>query len=762
MKGFIVNLDYAIESGKPVITLWGRLESCKSFCAKVHFTPYFHIKESDLKKALEILKFEHDGEDMKDFAGDAMVKVIAKRPQDVPDMRRMLEDGGVLTCESDIRFVQRWLIDNDIKGAIEIEGKHTKGAADYIFEDPVIRPAEPYDAALCTLVIDIETDIEAKRIYSISLVTDDCCEVHISTNAKTEKAITHKDEKKMLEEFIKRVNELDPDIITGWNLVDFDLKVLAERMRHHRIPFNIGRGGSECIVRLSREFMRSSSATVPGRVVLDGISMMRQAFISSMDYKLGTVAESVLGDRKVELPTGFFDDLPSIAESEPDRLAEYNLKDSQLVLAILKKLKLVEFLVQKSQITGMQLDRVKGSVASLDSLYLRKAKERGIVCPNSKHSEREEQIKGAFVMEPKQGVYDNIVVFDFKSLYPSIMITFNIDPVAFARGGPIVAPNGARFADDSGILPEIITELWKERDKAKKEKDAVKTYAVKIIMNSFYGVLANPTCRFYSLEMGNAITAFAREIIQETAKLIEKEGYTVLYGDTDSVFVDFKAKSLKEAEELGKELSAKVNRHFKDHIKKKWGRESKLELQSDKLFKALLLPKMRGKEEGAKKRYAGLLVSDGKEEVKATGMELVRRDWTDLAKEFQRHLLDLVFHKKDVESYIRKTIEDLKAGKVDDKLIYRKGLTKDLSEYTKTTPPHVKAARMLPKITNNVIEYYMTVDGPQPVSIRKSVLDYDHYIEKQIKPLAQTILEQFGQSFDDFVKGAKQKSLGDY
>jgi DNA polymerase-2 len=384
------------------------------------------------------------------------------------------------------------------------------------------------------------------------------------------------------------------------------------------------------------------------------------------------------------------------------------------------------------------------------------------VCPNSTFGEREERIKGAYVMDPRPGVYDYVAVLDFKSLYPSIIRTYNIDPIAFRKGGPIKAPNGATFADSTGLLPQIIEVLGKERDIAKKEKDDVKSYAIKIIMNSFYGVLANPSCRFYSLDMGNAITSFARETIKETAKLIEDKGYRVLYGDTDSVFVDFKADSVKLAQKLGDEISRKVNKHFAEKINKQFGRVSHLELEFDKMFRVLMLPKMRGGATGAKKRYAGLLVKDGKEEIKATGMEIVRRDWTDLAKELQRELLDRVFHKKEVAKYIKRIVDELKEGKHDKKLVYRKSIRKSLDEYTKTTPPHVKAARMLPKLTSRVIEYYITKDGPVPVELMKGGIDYDHYLKKQIKPIADTILGLFGQNFDDIVKGTNQKSLFEY
>jgi len=561
---------------------------------------------------------------------------------------------------------------------------------------------------------------------------------------------------------VNRINELDPDIITGWNVVDFDLKVIEKRLKHHNIPFTVGRNDDVLKIRIQQDFFRDSNVTLPGRIVFDGIALVKQAFLTYRDYKLDTVSNEVLGEKKIELEPDFWDRFPDIVKNNPERVIEYNLKDSVLVLKILKKLGLIDLNIKKSLITGMQLDRVKGSVASLDSLYLRKARKHGCVCNNSGFGDRTERIKGAYVMQPKPGIYDYVAVFDFKSLYPSIMRTYNIDPLSHRQSGTIVAPNGARFTNDKGILPEIIESLGKERDLAKKEKDDIKSYAIKIIMNSFYGVLANPSCRFYSLEMGNAITSFARETIKETATMISGEGYDVLYGDTDSVFVDMQTESLNDSKTKGDKIASQINKHYTKLVKEKYNRKSYLELEFEKVFKVLMLPRMRGGDTGAKKRYAGLILKDGKEEIKVTGMEIVRRDWTDLAKEVQWELLDRVFHKKEVAEYIKKIVDDVKAGKCDDKLVYRKSIRKDLKEYVKTTPPHVKAARLLPKLTSSIIEYYITTNGPEPVELLKSKIDYDHYIEKQIKPIAETILELFGHNFDDLISGTNQKSLFDY
>ncbi|MAF50884.1 MAG: hypothetical protein CMH64_02225 [Nanoarchaeota archaeon] len=367
---------------------------------------------------------------------------------------------------------------------------------------------------------------------------------------------------------------------------------------------------------------------------------------------------------------------------------------------------------------------------------------------------------GGYVMDSKSGIYDFLLVLDFKSLYPSLMRTFNIDPLSYVedcKGKDLIkAPNGACFKNQDGIMGELVETLLKSRDKAKKNKNELQRYAIKILLNSFFGVLANPNCRFFSLDIANAITHFGQKVIKLTAEKVEGEGYKVIYSDTDSVFVVSNAKSLKEAEEIGNKLNNFLNKFFNEYVKKEYKRENKLEMEYEKCFVRFLMPRVRGSQTGAKKRYAGL---NSKDKIEVTGMEAVRGDWTELAKKFQMELLDKVFHKKEINSYIKKFVEDVKKGKYDKLLVYRKQIRKPLEEYVKTTPPHIKAARKLKNFKGKFIEYVLTEDGPEPLEEIKHKLDYKHYIDKQVKPIADSILDFFDVSFDELLEGSKQKDL---
>ena len=765
MRGFIVYPTYRMDFENAKIHLFGRLENGESFLSIHDYKPYFYIKKTDLEKAKGIFNFETEKVKVKDFKDNDLVKIVLKNPKHISEAKKLFENQSIVCYEADLRFPMRFLIDKEIQGSLNIEGEYKKGEyVNRIYENAEITPST-FFPRLKVLSFDIETDMKGEEVYCISIVCGDIKEVIIHSEKTLNNALSVNSERQLLEMFKEKVKEIDPDIITGWNLIDFDLKILQDKFRKYKIPFDLGREKIECTLRIESSFFKDSSADFPGRMVLDGIHLMKSSFIKLDDYKLGTAAQEFLGEEKLIGDETKGTDIENAFKENQQLLVDYNLKDSKLVIDILEKTKLIDLTIQRSLLTGMALDKVKASIAALDSLYLRELKKKGYAAYSAKTDDEETRITGGFVQESKPGIYDYIIVLDFKSLYPSIMRTFNIDPLSFVedcQGENLIhSPNGACFRNEEGILPQILTNLSKQRDDAKKEKNSLASQAIKIHMNSFFGVLANPTCRFFSLKMANAITHFGQHIIKLSTEKVKELGYEVIYGDTDSIFVKTNKENAEDAKKAGLEIQVFINNFFNAHVKHNYNRECHLEIQFDKMFKVFMMPKVRHGEQGSKKRYVGLKIKEeGKEEIDFTGMEFVRRDWTDLAKNFQLGLFERVFRKEDVTDYVKNYVKELKSGNLDAQLVYRKSLRKGEDEYTKTTPPHVKAARMLEKLDSNIISYVMTIDGPQPIQIKKSRIDYEHYIEKQIKPLADAVLVFSGKSFDDLMKGTSQKGLG--
>jgi len=763
-KGYIVDATYRIEDGKAYVYLFGRLENGKAFVTKNYYEAKFYIKTEDVKKASELLK-EKDARieetDYKDPKNKKTSKILTKIPSNVPDFRKILEDNDITCYEADIRFVRVFLMSKEIKGHVEISGEFTEMPNNILmFNEPILNnPKERPTIKLRTVSIDIETSPEAKELYCMSIYDDHTDKTYnlIISDRKVKGSENYPDTESLLKRYEQLILEIDPDIITGWNVVDFDLAMIREYGRKTKNGTSIGRLGWASELNIQKDFLRTSKAQVPGRSVLDGLELLRNSFIDLESYTLGNAAKEILGEEKILKNEDRRNDILELYNNNKEELVKYNNKDTKLAYDIIKKLDLINLSYERTLITGLLLDEIRGAIASFDALYLRELHKKKIVYYSVPRRERTTRIKGGFVMESKPGLYKNVLVLDFKSLYPSIIATFNIDPMTHDEKGSIEAPNKARFLKEpEGLLPEIIMNLSKMRDEAKKQDNKTASFALKTTMNSLFGVLANPQCRFYSLEVANAITHFGQYLIQLCAKLVEKEGHKVIYGDTDSLFVHIEGDDKSHANERGKYIAKTLNKKLDNDISKEYDRKSRLILQFEKHYAMFWMPTIRGGEEGSKKRYAGLL-ADG--EMSIVGLEYVRRDWTLCAREFQYELLKKLFKQEEYTLFIRKYIEDLKKGKYDDKLVYRKSLRKNIDEYTKTTPPHVKAARKLDKIENRVIEYVLTKDGPEPIEKITSELDYDHYIDKQIKPLADAILNTLGQSFEDVMKNSTQKTL---
>ncbi|MBT4174080.1 DNA polymerase II [archaeon] len=744
MKGFILYSTYRIIRDKAYVALFGRLENGENFVTFNLFRPYFFIRKKDLKEALELEEFEYKNVKLKNFLDEPVVKVILDLPGEVPKLRKILIDEGIKTYEADMRFTRRFLIDKQITSTVDIDGDYdSEENIDRVYKDPELKACD-CDVKLKVMSVDIETDPTATDLYCIGIKCGKYKKVLLNHKKKIKHCENFSDEEDVLERFMEVVKEEDPDVIVGWNFINFDIKFIFDKCKEYKIPFNLGRDNSVSKTRFSENFMIKSKVDVVGRMVLDGIDFLKDNFVKLKDYKLETVGQHYVGQgKKAEIVD--WDNLEKDFKKNPTKLVEYNIQDVELVLDILDKSELLDLTVKRSKLTGMRLNEVGGSVAPLDYLYLTKLRGRGYVGITSLYSEKMDKVKGAYVMEGKVGIYDEIICLDFKSLYSSVIRTFNLDPLAFSKK-EVKTPFGTKFAKKEGVLPEILDTLWQVREGMRKRKDETGRYAVKTTMNSFWGALANTSSRYFSMDLANSITGNARFVIQEAIKFVQAKKYEVIYSDTDSMYVVAK----KDASKEGKKLEKDVNDYFKKLVKQKFKRESFLELEFEKVYTKFLMPKLRGGTKGAKKRYAGLV--KGKLEV--VGMEAVRGDWTGLARRFQMELLVKVFKGEKLDTWIRKFVADFKKGKFDDELVYRKGLRKPLDEY-RVNPPHVKAARKVKGFNSAVVEYIITEDGPECTSHIKHKLDYKHYLDKQIKPIANTVLELLGKDFDELLQGQK-------
>ena len=695
--------------------------------------------------------------DLTTLEGAPVDALYFRRQRDLVAARDLLRSRGGAPCESDLKPADRYLMERFVTAGFAARGEAVRRSGYLEMRNPAIR-RDDYNKALRWVSLDIETAGLDGALYSIALhspddervlmVSDD--PVHCD-DAAVESLPS---EGALLSRLFAWFAEHDPDLILGWNVVGFDLDFIARRCRRLRLGFDIARGGERSAVLQPGSASGTYVARIPGRVVLDGIDTLRTAFWSFESFELENVAQQMLGrGKRIDHATDRVGEIIRLYEQDRARLAAYNIEDCRLVAAIVEKAGLVEFSMRRAELTGLGMDRQGGSVAAFDNLYLPRLHRAGRVAPDVVDARSGEGSPGGYILDSKPGLYDNVLVLDFKSLYPSIMRTFGIDPYALHAPGEdrIEGFGGASFAREGAILPGLVQSIWEERDRAKQRGDAAMSQATKILMNSFYGILGATGCRFHDSRLASSITRRGHEIIRRTRDMIEQGGEAVIYGDTDSLFVLLGAGADEgTARERGSAIAAMLNDWWHRTVEHEHRRESFLEVEFETHFLKFLMPTVRGDVTGSKKRYAGLVrTGDGGHDLVFKGLESVRTDWTPLARSFQRELYRRVFLGEPFEGYVRDTLEAMLAGEHDEGLVYRKRLRQSVEEYTRNVPPHVQAARKLGRKVRWV-RYVITASGPEPVEEGRPPPrpDYDHYRERQLAPAADGLLRFLETSFD--------------
>ncbi len=659
-----------------------------------------------------------------------------------------------VALESDVKPSDRFLMERFVTASMRIEGDATERRGVLHFENPRVKTGD-VRPELSLLALDIETDGFDGPLLSAAIATGERERVFVrGAGVPRDPIVFVADERALLEALCAEVRAIDPDVICGWNVVEFDLAVLEARCRVHRVPFAIGRAGESARVLAGSTPQQVSIARVPGRVVLDGIATLKSATWHFERFTLDRVARELLGRGKKIAPTkDALAEIQRMYAEDVDALAAYNLEDCRLVLDIFAKADLLGFAMERARLTGLPMDRQGGSVAAFDHLYLPRLHRKGFVAPDVGASIDATASPGGHVLESVPGLFRDVLAFDFRSLYPSIIRTFQIDPLGLCQPGddPIPGEDGAAFARSGAILPAMIETLHEARSQAMLAKNDALSRAIKILMNSFYGVLGTPGCRFFDARLPTSITRRGHAIIERARAFFEAQGLAVLYGDTDSLFVHLRDEpSESDAAARGRALAETLTRTLREEIAHDVRVESRLELRFESHYLRFLMPTMRGSERGSKKRYAGIVRKAGSVELVVRGLEAVRTDWTPLARRVQKELLRRVFFDEPFASWLEEIARDLAAGALDDELVYRKRLRRELGDYTRDgAPPHVRAARMMEGEGEGAteVEYVMTVRGAEPIEKRSAPIDYAHYLEKQLAPVCDVVLPFVGTSF---------------
>ena len=816
------DFEYKMEEGKTFFYFYGRTKDGQKVAVKHHYQPFFYVAASgvdkkkfeekalkiSLKAGLEpaqVLRIELTEKDLLGKKQE-FYKVYANYPKAVPLLAKEVQSWGISCYEKDILYVHRYLRDHNI-----IPMKQVTVFGDFLPQQWMRVPVFIADKVeqqkagtlpatdLRILALDLETYAVKKEIDSKNNPILMVAFFGVKDGKEFRKVITWKnsdlpayveivtDEAELLRRMKEVMLEFDADILTGYFTDGFDFPYLQARAQKFGVRFDIGIDYSEIIV--TQGGFGDVQSKIKGYLHADMLKFIRNIFGKDLDvetYSLDAVSRQLLNHQKhkVEL-----DKLSSIWDAEDGNLAEfcaYNLHDSFLAYKLCEKL--LPDMIEFTSIVGLPtFDVIRMRFSKLvESYILKRAMEFGVVAPNKPENTEisrrmDESIQGAFVYEPTPGLYKDVVVFDFRSLYPTIISAHNIGPEGLKCSCCADKPENRVPGKDEywfcsrekkflpAILEQLIfrrSEIKKQIKEAKKQKEDVSrlealSYAIKILANSFYGYLGFYAARWYSLESAASTTAYARNYITTTIAKAQEKKFKVVYADTDSCFLLLEGKNIDEAMKFMEEINETL--------------PGQMELELEGHYPQGIFVGLKGDQKlvGAKKKYA-LLRKDGT--LKITGFETVRRNWSPLSKEVQEKVLEMVLQEKVQEAlkYVKDMVKELRGGKVGlDRLILKTQITRELSSYSSFSP-HVKVAQEMQakgeSVEAGTIISFVVVKGKGsigekakiPTEVKDGEYDAEYYVDHQLIPAVSSIFAVLGYTEEAVFKESSQTGLGKF
>jgi DNA polymerase I len=836
----LLDCDYMMINNSPVIRLFGKTRDEKTVCAFYNkFKPYFFILPKDgqsektaaeLKNnfAVDILNIEEV--DKISSLGyhekpDRMLKITLKDPSRTPAIREFIRTKNYVqeVFEADILFKYRFMADFNINGMKWLRATGTPASTNTVKVDRSITAESfenldyPDNAPLKYMGIDIETisdsdvhDPKKDQIILISFAFYPAYEgkntlvLAAKTAKKTDKTVIFcKNEKEMLEEMSQVFEKFDPDIVVGYNLNNFDIPFINERMRANKLSRAIGRCATKPIItqKIGENKVRNSIA---GRVIVDPYWMIKEMmkgggltkyFTGLKRFGLGDVSQFFLGETKVDVAHSEIGKFWNGSEDEMKKLIEYSRKDSELVLKLLLEKGFLEKYIGVSIVSGVLLQDAldSGITTQVENLLLKEFNKDNYVLPckptdievSKREREREKEgLKGALVLDPVVGFHDKCTVYlDFASMYATIFSSYNICPTTLLKDETseecLTTPIGVKFISPkirkgkiSQIQQKLIAERAKVKAELKKELEPTKRRvldarqeALKRMGNSFYGYSGYLMARVYMLKMASAITSCGRDYIMQTKKIVEtKTPYKIIYGDTDSVMIQLNTSDVDEAFKIGTELESIINSNLDGFLK----------LRIENVFKSLIIL--------AKKRYAGWsfekIGDTWKTDMMMKGIETVRRDWCDIVGETLNRVLDIILKEQNTKkalAYLKDVVQQLQDGKIPiEKLVITKGVSKRLEDY-KGMQPHIELVKKMKKrdaasapgvgdrigfvIVKGLQLVSERAEDPEYVKQHGMKVDSKYYLENQILPPLERVFEAVGVDRSEIVGIGKQMLL---
>lgn len=774
--------------------LYGRTAEGERVCVRAPYEPYFwvlappyaaeqlrELAAESMGRVASVVRIEAEQKRLFGKNVEAL-KVVAALPSDIPALRERVQKLGLDALESDILFSRRYLMDKKLipmtlceasgEYSAQENGKENAKEAVPVFEAESIQPLGHHTLeSPRILAFDIETEklagevpLKDNSILSIGLYGTGLQKVLIRKRFPTELDFVEfaEDEKGMLQRFTEIVRENQPDLLTGYYSDGFDLPSLKARAEQLGVPLALGLDGSPPRIRRDAE--------ITGIPHLDMFKFVRLAAgrgMQTLSFDLNSVATELLNEGK----ESYLDSFRELSEENLEAFCKYNLNDARLTFLLCEKLlpSALEFV----KLTGLPLHESTrmGFSQLVESYLMRNAADFQQLIPNRPspgeiRKRSRGSFEGAYVYNPEPGLYKDIAVFDFRSLYPSIISAHNISPDTLNCECCYVSEDATWFCSKQrGFLSALVEEVIRRRAKVKQLLKVsgerflqARQEALKTVANSLYGYLAFFGARWYSLGCARSIAAYGRHHIKKVIDEAKEAGFHVIYSDTDSIFLTLEGKSVEEARSFVDAVNAEL--------------PDLMELEYEGFYPYGMFVATKGTGHGAKKKYA-LLSESGA--LKIRGFETVRRNLSPVAKEVQSSVLRTLLTERNVEkavAQVKDALAKLRGKEIPlDRVIIRTQIQKEIGDYEAIGPSVAAAQRMQAlgmKAGPGSIVRYVIVQGREklrerarlPEEVSEGSYDAEYYIQHQVIPAVEKILEVFG--YDAHALLADQSKLSSF
>jgi DNA polymerase I len=802
LQFYPTDITYNIDDGVAKIGLFGRTPTGETIALiDPNFRPYFWLELKDSKKLKDaksdLMHLNVEGAELTgiEIASSKvcgmereLLKVYTRLPAQVPIAAKFFQHLELVSAayEYDIRFVLRYLIDNKITPFVltDVEGEFEDKKKTRFIVNKIWQDSDSTMTELKVLALDIETYNPSGKIFApekdpiimLGLYGKDFKKVITWKKfPHKEKYIMHVDsEKELLLEFMSAVKEYEPDVIVGYNSDNFDLPYISTRADVCGVDLHLGINHNPI------KIDSHDGAKIIGLPHIDVLNFIRRIMgrtLKSDFFTLDDISNELLGEGKMDVEISALFKAWETGKGL-DKFCEYNLKDAELTYRLFNKV--YPNMLELIRIVGLPIYELSRASHSqlVENYILKQTAEYHEIAPSRPaYQERETRsmstYQGGSVFQPTPGLYSDVVVVDFRSFWPSLIVSHNIGPSTLnckccpkSRYSIEIGKERFHYCEKTrGFVPEILKKLITKRAVVKRQlrenkKDVLlsaRSQALKDLSNAFYGYLGFPAARWYNVSCAKSITAFGRRYIQEVMDKAVKQKFKVLYSDTDSVFLALNNHNIEDV----KQFVADINKSMPEDM----------ELEVDEYYPAALFVSTKSDGGGAKKRYA-LLTKDN--EIKIKGFESVRRNISPIAKEVQQKVLSLILIEKNPKKaliYLKEVLDKLRKSKIPlEKLTITTSLQKSVVDYT-AMAPHVAVAKRLMEqgyeVGQGTVIQFVIAKGKGKINERAKLLteisegDYDpeYYINNQVIPAVDRIFEALGYSLEQLLAEKSQSNL---